>query len=501
MHNGFYSLFIYIGYSQNKVADYAKLINTDTLKSNLEFLSSDLLEGRASGQTGQKLASHYIANKLQDYRVKPSNGNSYFQEFMLLEESWENITFKVGNKGYEMNKDFFAYNYAGFSKQINANNILFLGYGIDENNYSDYKDIDVQNKVILIFNGEPMDTNGNYFVTGTHEPSKYSLNWQEKVKIAKNKGAKAVLIYGNKLDFNEDKPFYIKPYIQSFNDLQDNPYINTFFLSPQMADHILYSSRKIATILKSQISKAKHSVPITLFTSVHIDTKENTKFLTTENVLGFIEGNPKNNKTIVITAHLDHLGVKPDGIYNGADDNASGCASILEIARLFQKAKEKGNGPKVNLLFLFVTGEEIGLLGSKYFTAHPTIPLDNILLNINLDMVGRIDELHEKETPYIYVMSTDKMGTHFKEVNHQVNQITTQLKIDYKYNNETHPAKFFQRSDQYSFIEKGIPALVFFSGLHKDYHKPEDTFNKIEWELLNKRTQLIFNTIWTIANE
>ncbi|WP_299053324.1 M28 family metallopeptidase [uncultured Polaribacter sp.] len=220
-----------------------------------------------------------------------------------------------------------------------------------------------------------------------------------------------------------------------------------------------------------------------------------------ENVLAFIKGSEKPDEVIVISAHLDHEGVKDGKIYNGADDDGSGSMAILEIAEAFKKAVKDGRSPKRSILFLHVTGEEKGLLGSKYYTENPTFPLANTVCNLNIDMIGRIDEAHALDTNYLYLIGSDKLSTELHEVSEEMNTKYTNINLDYTYNDENDPNRFYYRSDHYNFAKHNVPVIFYFNGTHEDYHKPSDTPDKIEYDLLAKRTQLIFYTAWEIANK
>lgn len=220
-----------------------------------------------------------------------------------------------------------------------------------------------------------------------------------------------------------------------------------------------------------------------------------------ENVAAFIEGTTYPEEVIVISAHYDHVGVGDQGnIYNGADDDGSGTVAILEIAKVFAKAKKEGNGPKRSLLFLHVTAEEVGLVGSRYYSENPIFPLENTITNLNIDMIGRIAP-DKKETPnYIYLIGSDKLSQELHDVSEQVAKTYSDLELDYKYNDDNDPNRFYYRSDHYNFAKHGIPVIFYFNGVHEDYHQPTDTPDKIEYDLLAKRTQLIFHTAWEVAN-
>ncbi|WGF91478.1 M28 family metallopeptidase [Aequorivita marisscotiae] len=221
----------------------------------------------------------------------------------------------------------------------------------------------------------------------------------------------------------------------------------------------------------------------------------------TENVVAFIKGSEKPDEIIVISAHLDHVGVDNSGnVFNGADDDGSGTVAIMEIAQAFKQAVKDGYPPKRSILFLHVTGEEIGLYGSRYYTENPLFPLENTVCNLNIDMIGRIDPDKEEDPNYIYLIGSNKISQELQDVSSEVNEKYTQLELDYKYDDPNDPNRFYYRSDHYNFAKNNVPIIFYFNGVHEDYHKITDTPDKIEYDLLEKRTKLIFHTAWEIAN-
>lgn len=220
-----------------------------------------------------------------------------------------------------------------------------------------------------------------------------------------------------------------------------------------------------------------------------------------ENVVAFIKGSEKPDEIVIISAHLDHVGMDKDGnVFNGADDDGSGTVSIMEIAQAFQQAVKDGNGPKRSILFLHVTGEEIGLYGSKYYTENPIFPLENTVCDLNIDMIGRIDPEKKNNPNYIYLIGSNKLSQELQDVSTEVNKKYTKLELDYKYDDPDDPNRFYYRSDHYNFAKNDVPIIFYFNGVHEDYHKITDTPDKIEYELMTKRAQLIFYTAWEIAN-
>jgi Zn-dependent M28 family amino/carboxypeptidase len=220
-----------------------------------------------------------------------------------------------------------------------------------------------------------------------------------------------------------------------------------------------------------------------------------------ENVVAIIQGNEYTDEYVVLSSHLDHVGIQKGLIYNGADDDGSGTVALLEIAEAFQDAVAAGQGPKRSIIFLHVTGEEKGLLGSSYYTENPLYPLANTMVNLNVDMIGRLDPKREDKDPnYIYLIGANKISQELHDISEATNKKYTQIKLDYTYNDDKDPNRFYYRSDHYNFAKKNIPVIFYFNGTHEDYHGPGDTPDKINYEMLSKRSQLIFYTAWELAN-
>jgi hypothetical protein len=218
-----------------------------------------------------------------------------------------------------------------------------------------------------------------------------------------------------------------------------------------------------------------------------------------ENILAFIEGSEKPEEIVVVSAHYDHVGTKNGVVYNGADDDGSGTVAVMEIAKAFQAAKKSGKGPKRSVLFLHVTGEEHGLFGSEYYTDNPVFPLANTVVDLNIDMIGR-DDPENREKQYVYVIGSEMLSSQLKLINEAANKRTNNLELNYKYDDPNDPQRLYYRSDHYNFAKNNVPVAFFFDGIHEDYHKPTDDVEKIDYDLLAKRTQLVFATAWEIAN-
>lgn len=218
-----------------------------------------------------------------------------------------------------------------------------------------------------------------------------------------------------------------------------------------------------------------------------------------ENILAFIEGSEKPEEIVVISGHYDHVGTRNGVVYNGADDDGSGTVAVMEIAKAFQAAKKAGNGPKRSILFLHVTGEEHGLFGSEFYTDNPVFPLANTVVDLNIDMIGR-DDPENRGKQYVYVIGSEMLSSQLKVINETANKKTNNLELNYKYDDPNDTERLYYRSDHYNFAKNNVPVAFFFDGIHEDYHKPTDDVEKIDYNLLAKRTQLVFTTAWEIAN-
>lgn len=219
------------------------------------------------------------------------------------------------------------------------------------------------------------------------------------------------------------------------------------------------------------------------------------------NVLAYIKGSEIPDEYVVISAHYDHLGKDSEGqVNNGADDDGSGTIGILQMAKAFQKAVKQGYGPKRSILFLHVVGEEIGLYGSRYYVENPIFELDNTVADLNIDMIGRVDDKHYEQHDYLYIIGSDKLSKELHVINEKVNQENNKLKFDYTFNADNDPNRFYYRSDHYNFAKNNIPVIFYFNGTHEDYHEITDTADKIDYKLLKKRCEHIFLTAWELAN-
>ena len=264
------------------------------------------------------------------------------------------------------------------------------------------------------------------------------------------------------------------------------------------------SDEVVAALLGKDADAEKNGklVSKTIKAAVVTSYSEKQLQLTSNNVLGFLEGSDLKDELLVITGHYDHIGRQGDVINFGADDDGTGTVSVLELAEAFAKAKREGKGPRRSILFMTVSGEEKGLWGSAYYGANPVYPLAKTTANLNIDMIGRTDTIYEKKkdsSQYIYVVGEDKLSSELPALSAGANNFT-KLIIDQRYNDPNDRSRIYFRSDHYNFAKNGVPVLFYFSGIHRDYHRPTDTVDKIEFDLMAKRAQLVFYTAWELAN-
>jgi len=489
--------------SNTLVEKYANEINKDSARAHLTTLASDEFEGRDTGKPGGQKAAHYIAKEFAKLHLTAPVNNSYFQPIELIESQFRVLSFIANEKAYQVGQDFYMTG-SGEETTLSANEILFIGYGISSNQYDDLKNIDIADKVVMLINeGEPVNGKGISYITGTKQLSDWSTQPNIRLQAILAKKPKLVLaISSNVLNTLENMGESINRARLVLKEDFKNP-LNTIpiaYITDDIANHLLKQSGFSLSDLKNNINKT--GIPYTKAIPASLSASYGTliKTVQSQNVLGYLEGTDLKDELIVISAHYDHVGISNGEIYNGADDDASGTTGVLEMARAFSKSKNEGHGPRRSILFLTVTGEEKGLLGSDYYTRHPVYPLENTITDLNIDMIGRIDPPHLSQPDYVYLIGSDKLSSELHKISEEANAKYTQLALDYKYNDPDDPERIYYRSDHYNFAKNGIPVIFYFNGVHEDYHEPTDTVDKINFELLIKRAKLVFYTAWEIAN-
>lgn len=475
------------GLAQHEIVKkYAASITQDDLKELLTIIASDTLEGRETGTRGQKMAAAFIVEEFKKIGltavVPTAEGFRYLQKFKLENYNVDGIYLKTDNMYFNLH-----------------NNILFSGRWAMQAAESD-------ELVLLVNDDVPSRMNLKQKVHLIIAIGTKAKKHAELARKAYRNGASMVII----IPFATDEEFrkYRKSDSRNYArtkfgfEQKEDKYTNGYFLvSPQIAANLLQEeSNTLANLLSGSISSSfinkinKKGLKITYFTSLPTENIE------TENVLGYLEGTDKKDELVIITAHYDHIGHSGEVINNGADDDGSGTSAVIEIAEAYSLAKAAGHGPRRSILFMTVTGEVKGLLGSQYYTNNPIFPLVNTVVDLNIDMIGRHDKAHDDDREFVYLVGSDRLSTELHELSEKANNTFTHLSLDYTYNNENHPMRIYYGSDHWNFAKHNVPIIFYFNGVHEDYHRPTDTVDKIEFDLLQKRTQLIFYTSWIIAN-
>lgn len=481
-------------------------ITPEILSEFLHVLASDKMQGRETGQIGQQKAAEYIGGKFQSWDIPPVEGTGYFQPISFVTEKWYNLNLTVNGKPYDNMRDFYGLPATNRKKvDFSFKKMYFLGYGIDDAAYSDYEKNRVKGKVIIIYSGEPKKEDGTYLITGTNEPSAWSGDFRKKLLAAKEHGAEAVIIIDPEIKQNiNDNRNQILGGSNQIGTLEngDGIYPNNIFISSTVAREMMGKRLEKVIDQRKRIESEKRLKKVKIKGDFAIDFDKNEALLEGSNVLGFIEGNDpdKKDEVVIVTAHYDHLGKRGASIFNGADDNGSGTSTVMSVAKALQDAKQNGMGPKRSILCMLVSGEEKGLLGSKYYVNFPLFPLEQTIANVNVDMVGRVDKKYKDNPEYVYVIGSDRLSSELHAINEEQNEKHTRLVLDYTYNDVNDPNRYYYRSDHYNFARNNIPAIFFFNGTHDDYHRPSDTVEKINFEKMAKIGELVFYTTWELAN-
>ena len=485
---------------------YANFITEELLRKHLSVLTADSLEGRETGTPGNDKAANYIAREFKKLKLEAIGDNfTYFQGVYMSSYKWETINLAFNSGDYRHLFDYISMPSLNDDVTLDYSEIIFAGFGIEDPKYSDYANLDVTGKVILIYEGEP-HKKGLSIISGTNEDSEWSANNDLKLKLAKKKGAAYVLIVKAEIQkmFEKNRSAILGyEMVPSSGKKEENPFANHAYISTDVLKSILGSEQSVFIKKRNKALKKAKPFTMTFNGKFSIKQKRSYKDVKSNNILGLLRGSdPKlATEVLVITAHMDHLGKRGDYIYHGADDDGSGTSCVLTLANAFTKAKERGFGPKRSILFLLVTGEEKGLYGSDYYTTFPVIPLENTVADLNIDMVGRIDAKHQEiDSNYIYIIGSDRISSDLHQLHESTNAKFTNLVLDYTYNSDKDPNRYYYRSDHYNFAKKGIPIIFYFNGTHADYHKPTDTIEKIKFNIMKLRARLVFYTGWEIAN-
>lgn len=473
------------------------------VKSNLEFLSDDLLEGRELASKGEKIAALYISEELEKYGVLPFGDNgTYYQDFGVITAQFgekSNVSFIIDKKEitYANASDFV---YSLKSQPSNFYNgkefeMIYVGYGINSeiDNYNSYKDIDVKNKVVMVNSGTPK-LEGREFLSKS-AVKKFKRNSAEKIKLAKEYGAAGIILLPNKYTINYWESIVNWAKNGTFNLVEEadtnkiGKDIPAISLNNNLASLLLKNEKNDFNSILTSLDPDPES--FLLKSKIKFNYDLIVKEKVGRNILGLIKGINPNLKSEYLTmgAHYDHEGIKNGNVYNGADDNGSGTVTLLETARRFAASKQNERP----IVIIFHTGEEKGLKGSKYLTNHSKF-LDSAIVHVNVDMVGR------KSEDSIYCIGASKISSELGQLIEEVNSETTNFFLDYKFDEPFDPQRLYYRSDHINYAKKGIPIAFFYDYMKADYHKPSDTVDKINFDKIVRMTDLIYNLFLKISN-
>jgi len=483
---------------------YGSSISASNLRKHLNIIASDSLEGRDVGTKGIEMAENYIVKNISGMGLEGHNLKNYFQNVAFTTQRWLDTDIYIDKEWFKHLNDYLALPNKNDNKElIRDKEVLFLGYGIEDKKYNDYKKTNIENKIVIILEGEPKNKKGKYIISGTGQPSDWSENIDKKLFLAKSKGAQLVLIVANDIDalIKQNRNQFFRGHT-SQGDLTKvkSIYPNHIYISNKLYNTILSKNPKQSKKIEKSLTKGKTINGVFPCDFIANLARED-KVIKGNNIIGYVMGRTKPDEYVIVSAHHDHVGRKGDEIFNGADDNGSGTVALLELARVFQQSTKDANRPERSVVFLWVTAEEKGLLGSRFYTENPLFPLENTVANINIDMIGRRADTYENTSEdYVFVIGSDRLSSGLHNSILSMNDKYSDLTLDFKYNDAEDSNMYYFRSDHYNFVKKGIPAVFYFNGTHADYHKGTDTVDKIDFDLMAKRTKHIFHVLWDLAN-
>lgn len=476
---------------QNKDAvKFSQTITASDLKAKLSVLAGPEMEGRETATAGQRKAAAYIENHFKQLGLLPGTPQGYQQQYPVFIDSLSKVAFAVNSNRFNFGENFSISASTLTDTLAKFNEIVLVGYGITDSLYDDYKDLDVKGKCILIAEGEPKSDDGTYIISGTKRPSRASSPFS-KIANAKKHGAALVLFYQTTFRKTTNRKGNM------YTAARAGGGANTVVIDSTVAETIIAGLPKDL----NEMIKSGHSLSTTFKATIDVEVKKEVLKLQSSNVVAILPGTDKKEEYVFLTGHYDHLGIQNGQIYYGADDDGSGTTSVLQMAQAFAAAKAAGKGPRRSIVFMTVSGEEKGLLGSEYYTSHPTVDLKKVSVDLNTDMVGRIDPTYKGDsTNYVFVIGEDKLSSDLIKVSDSINKNYMHMELDRRYNDPKDPNRFYYRSDHFNFAKNGVPVIFYFNGTHADYHKPTDTVDKINFDLMEKRVKLVFYTAWEMAN-
>ncbi len=479
------------------VKKISETISAERLKKNLYYLAGDLMQGRLFASHGDTLASDFVAEQFKEYHLEApyENGKNYFQTITAHKLLFEGYLILNG-KQYQMYNGWYSPPVQTPSLSAMDVPVVFAEYDFGDKSYNNLDSIDIKNKaLVILLHGNPGDIN-------------VSIENFENLLVKKGALAYMVIISGMNNDVIKGfagEAGVVPDYENPSSKANSFGNIPSMLFSPEMGDTLLM---KDGQTIKSLRSNFFPETKIHCFYSksvINIHFRRYTENVYAPNVIGVINGTDKKAGCVIVSAHHDHEGKQGKNIYYGAVDNASGTVAIVEMAALMDKCIKAGYRPKRTIIFASFTGEERGLLGSFYFSEHPLYRMSETYAILNIDMMGRVDSFYSgkrADSNYVYILVKDSLNRGLRKAIYTANESTAiPLKLDTYYEQPENAHRRITGSDQYPFYLKGVPFIRIDCGFTKDYHKPTDTPDKINYDLLKKQTQLAFNTLWNISND
>ena len=491
-------------------------ISANQIRDYLTFISADEMEGRDTPSRGLDLTAKFLAMNLARWGFKPAgDAGSFFQRIDLQRNRSDGGQTKVEYAGRTLvtGTDYLP---AGGSGALSAP-LVFAGSGwfIKSKAIDAYKDVDATGKIAIVF-GAP-----NSFPRGISraELGKSGEDSMNPNDYARSKGVVGIIYvpdFQYLANWQRNRQRLVErgsTFVAKFQTQVSSP-LPSIVISPEMANAIFAGERQSASMLFNASYGTSQQTPFAMSAQkkISLTLASNTEIIPTQNVVAVWEGSDPvlKNEYVALGAHYDHVGsgctpAGEDRICNGADDDGSGTTALLGMAEALAKAPTR---PKRSVLFVWHCGEEKGLWGSRYFVEFPTVPLNQIVAQINLDMIGRSKKEGDTNPrnsaltgpDAIYLIGSTMMSTELGELVNAVNKSFLNLTYDTMYDDPKDPNRFFFRSDHYNYARKGIPIIFFFDGVHEDYHGVADTADKIDYQKMEKVTRTIYMTLWEIAN-
>lgn len=489
-------------------------ITADQMSSYLHFVASDAMEGRDTPSRGLDTTAEFLKMNLSRWGFKPAGDNgTFFQKIEISSESVDpvNNLLQIDGKTFNLNSDFFRM--AGHDGSANAL-MVFAGHGwvVKSKNINAYEGVDVNGKVIVLlgqgFPNRNTLTNMPAGVSQVDLTGAKGTDWADPVTYASAHGAAGVILIGSpqfQAGWGQMRQFFSRGSMYP-KKLRDNARDETSKLP------VAVVSNSVADAIFAGASAGKDSpTPFAINKTVSMTTMSRTDVKWTQNVVALWEGrDPVLKKEMVaVGAHYDHVGMNPnapgeDKIWNGADDDGSGTVAVLSIAEALAKSKLR---PRRSILFVWHAGEEKGLWGSEYFNKFPTVDLNKVVAQLNIDMIGRSKKPGDtnprnKELTganEIYVIGSEMMSSTLGSVVKKTNDGFLKLTYDYRYDDPADTNRFFFRSDHFHYAMSGIPIAFWFDGVHEDYHGPGDSADKIDYAKMERVARTIFLTMWEVS--